>query len=500
MFNLLVNDPTEFEQEAHRARAYLDSDPHRPRYHFTAPFNWLNDPNGLIEWKGTYHLFYQHNPYTPLSATKHWGHAVSPDLVHWKDVPIALAPGPDEYDAGGIYSGTAVNNSGTPTIIYTGIDGPHQRVCIATGDDELLRWQKSSFNPVIPGPPSGIDILQTQDGTWHYRDPSVWREDGSWWMVIGSGVRDVGGTVFLYRSDDLQVWEYRGPILTGDLGQQEPIWTGSMWECPQLFQLGDKHVLLVSIWHERRTLYPAYMTGSFRDGNFTPEHIATLDAGSHYAPQTFVDSEGRRILFGWLREQRNAEAMAEANWNGVMSIPWILGVADDGSLEYSPAPELHALRSDHLRQGPFALSAGETRVLSDISGDSLELRSRIVPGEASAVGFVLRRSPDGEEETRVVFDLTRHRLWVDKSKSSLDSRAEQTIHEMPLALGPEGDLNVVIFLDRSVIEILVNGRTMLSERVYPTSGDSTGVAVFTEGAPAEFSSLDAWTMNGSWPD
>lgn len=500
MFDLLISDPNEFRQEAARARAALRSDPHRPQYHFTAPYHWLNDPNGLIQWQGQYHLFYQHNPYTPLSATKHWGHAISPDLVHWEDLPIALAPGPDAYDAGGIYSGTAVDDNGVPTIIYTGIDGLHQRVCVATGDDHLLHWRKSDSNPVIPAPPPGLKILRTPDGTRHYRDPSVWWENDKWWMVIGSGIEDVGGTVFLYRSADLRTWEYVQPILTGDIHEREPIWTGSMWECPQLFRLGDRHVLLVSIWHQRRTLYPAYMTGTFRDGRFDPEHVAILDSGSHYAPQTFRDDQGRRILFGWLREQRSPEAMATSGWNGAMSIPWVLEPGDDACLRFSVPPELQSLRSDHRPLTGLRVDANQTVVVPDVQGDSLELQATINPENTTATGLALRRSPDGEEETRVVFDQGSSRLWIDKNASSMDEQADHTSHEMPLELGTNERLHLTVFLDRSVIEVLANGRTLLSTRVYPTRHDSLGVAAFAEGAPAEVERLESWNMRGIWID
>ncbi len=153
-------------------RERLRRDPHRPRYHFLPPAHWMNDPNGLIQWRGKYHLFYQHHPYGPLWANMHWGHAVSSDLVHWEHLPIALAPTPGSPDQDGVYSGCAVDNDGVPTIIYSGVRGKDQLVCLATadGDDEnLVTWRKWPGNPVIPERPANLDILQ-------YRDPSVWRE------------------------------------------------------------------------------------------------------------------------------------------------------------------------------------------------------------------------------------------------------------------------------------------------------------------------------------
>ncbi|MBV9356146.1 MAG: glycoside hydrolase family 32 protein, partial [Chloroflexi bacterium] len=167
-------------------------DPHRPTYHLLPPANWLNDPNGLIQWRGQYHVFYQHNPFAPVWGTIHWGHAVSRDLAHWRDLPIALAPTPGGVDADGVFSGCALDHGGVPTVLYTGVtrgpDGSRVELpCLAAADDDELRsWHKHPANPVIPAPPAGLDVLG-------FRDHSVWREDGQWYQVIGAGIRDVGG-------------------------------------------------------------------------------------------------------------------------------------------------------------------------------------------------------------------------------------------------------------------------------------------------------------------
>ncbi|MDE2994105.1 MAG: glycoside hydrolase family 32 protein, partial [Chloroflexota bacterium] len=130
------------------------NDPHRPRYHFLPPSGWMNDPNGLIQWEGRYHLFYQYSPEfgdvpdSHRAATlKHWGHAVSDDLVHWEHWPVALTPTPGGPDKDGCYSGCAVDNHGVPTLVYTGVFP--QCACIATSDDGLVTWTKHPANPVV---------------------------------------------------------------------------------------------------------------------------------------------------------------------------------------------------------------------------------------------------------------------------------------------------------------------------------------------------------------
>src|SRR5512143_2626508 len=132
------------------------ADRHRPRFHFLPERNWMNDPNGLIQWKGQYHLFYQYNPNGPFHGTIHWGHAVSGDLVHWAHLPVALAPTPDGPDKDGCWSGCAVDNGGVPTLIYTGVHPQTQ--CLAWSDDDLLTWKKHAGNPVLPAPPPQLAL------------------------------------------------------------------------------------------------------------------------------------------------------------------------------------------------------------------------------------------------------------------------------------------------------------------------------------------------------
>jgi beta-fructofuranosidase len=151
-------------------RSELAGDPHRPLNHFSAASNW-NDPNGLIQWDGRYHLFYQYNPNGPFHGTIHWGHAVSEDLVHQEDLPPALAPTPGGPDEDGCWSGCAVDDDGVPTLVYTGVRGGGRReegTCIATSSDGLLTWKKHLGNPVIASPPQGLDVVG-------FRDPYVWK-------------------------------------------------------------------------------------------------------------------------------------------------------------------------------------------------------------------------------------------------------------------------------------------------------------------------------------
>lgn len=481
-------------------RARLAADPQRPRYHFQPPAQWMNDPNGLIQWRGRYHLFYQHHPDGPLWDDMHWGHAVSDDLVRWRHLPIALAPTPGGPDEDGVFSGCAVDHDGVPTLVYSGVRGKEQLVCLATAadpdDPDLVEWRKDPGNPVIPVAPPGSDWVA-------YRDPCVWREGDAWYMVHGAGIVDVGGAALLYRSADLRDWDYLGPIRVGEIARREPIWTGSMWECPQFFPLGDKHVLLISVWYrnppEPSTLYIAALIGTFDGQRFTPEREEVFDAGAGYAPQTMRDERGRRLCWSWIRETRSREAITAAGWAGAMSLPYVFSPRPDGLLGVAPAPELAALRGAHTRLGETTLAEG-ARPLADVSGDCLELALELDPGDAATVGLIVRRSPDGAEATRIAYTPASGRLAIERERSSLDEAADRATRPAALALAPGEPLRLRAFLDRSIIEVFANERLILTERIYPTRPDSTGVALFAEGGGATVRSLDAWQMGTIWAE
>jgi beta-fructofuranosidase len=458
-------------------RARLAHDPHRPRYHFLPPAHWMNDPNGLICWSGEYHLFYQHNPNGAFWGTMHWGHAVSRDLVHWTHLPIALAPTPGGPDWDGCFSGCAVENDGVPTLVYTGVTPEVQ--CVATSHDGLLTWEKHPANPVIAGPPEGLAVTG-------FRDPWVWREGDEWQMLLGSGIQGVGGAVLHYTSPDLVCWEYQGPICVGEATK-----TGTVWECPNFFPLGDRHVLIVSPIPLRKSIY---FVGSYADGQFTPELEGVLDDGGHfYAPQTFLDAEGNRVMFGWLWEGRSDAAQRGSGWAGVMSLPRVLSLDGDGRLRMEPSRELQRLRREHQRHENVDLDGTVSPLLLDVRGDAIEMVATFAPSDGAEFGLVVRRSPDGEEETRIVCDRRAGRLAVDRSRSSLDPETTRDVQGGEFTPAPEEAVTLHVFLDRSVVEVYANGRRCVTSRVYPSRSDSLGVGIFACGS-ATVTRLDAWQI------
>ena len=322
------------QQESHEAlRAKLAADPERPRYHFLAPANWMNDPNGPIYWKGDYHMFYQYNPNGAYWGDMHWGHATSRDMIHWKHLPVALAPTPGGPDKDGCFSGSAIDHAGVPTLFYTGVWPEVQ--CVATSED-MMQWTKYSRNPVVAGPPAGLDVVG-------FRDPALWKEGDEWLLAIGSGFKGVGGVVLLYESKNLTDWTYLHPLATGALDpsvkSNDPVATGEMWECPDFFPLGERFAMLVSSRGHVR-----YFTGRYDERKFHSELEGVADFGAYYAAKSMVDAKGRRILWGWIQERRTVDAQKAAGWSGAISLPRILSARGDGALGIEPVPEIEMLR------------------------------------------------------------------------------------------------------------------------------------------------------------
>jgi len=469
-----------------RWRERLADDPNRPAYHVTPPANWLNDPNGLIHWNGRYHLFYQYNPAGPFHGTIHWGHAVSDDLVHWEDRPVALSPSPDGPDRDGCWSGCAVDDDGVATVLYTGGRDKRQLPCIATAaDDGLTSWDKDPENPIIEELPTDPEVLRTEDWEGEFRDHCVWREDGTWYQLIGAGMEGGGGAALLYESADLRDWEYRGPILAGDRDT-----AGTVWECPELLDFGDRQLLHVSNYED-----VVYFLGTYEDGEFDAERRDKLDHGDFYAPQSMWTDDGRVLTWGWLPEARDLGAQWDAGWSGALSLPRELSLADDGGLCQRPAPELTELRGDETSRDAVRLGPGDTERLP-VDSRTFELRATVRLEDAEAVELRVLESPDGTERTPIRYT-SESEVAVDRTSSSENPQA--TVDTQSMRVTPyDAPLSLRVFVDGSVVEVFANERHCLTSRVYPTREDATGVSLAAEGGRATVASLNVWELQRAW--
>lgn len=402
-----------------------------PALHFTPPQGWLNDPNGLITWRDKYHLFYQHNPRGIQHLGIHWGHAVSEDLLEWRHLPIALAPDPSGPDRDGCFSGDATLHKGVPALIYSGHRDGGELPCLAFPSEleELTTWDKYPGNPVIRHPPPGF-------GRNGFRDHCVWRERNEYYQVIGASSADGRGAALLYRSKDLVDWEYLGPLFVAPDAS-----LGWMWECPDFYRAGDSWVLIVSVLGGAWDHSAAYFVGEFRDGRFRPETQGVVDGGSRlYAPQTFVDREGRRILLGWLRE--DPSELDGADWCGWMSLPRILSLGSDRRLRSAPLPEL----SDRRRM-LMHLPIGAPKSLADTQ-DSLEIELSGALSRGGEWDLLIRyRDPDAPD---VVV------RWSGRDGVRIE------VEGAPLPLSPHDSTSdgadvLRVFLDRGSIEVYAGG-------------------------------------------
>ena len=494
-----IRNADSFSEGAKAVREAMASDPYRPGYHFLPPANWMNDPNGAIFWEGRYHLFYQYNPNGAFHGSIHWGHAVSEDLVHWMDLPVALAPTPGGPDEVGCWSGCAVNNDGVPTLVYHGNPGG---ICIATSDDGLLTWRKHPENPVIPEPPKG----QVE---WLTSAPFAWREGDVWYLLSGRYVghppKTLGSSrdaAFMFRSVDMVHWEYMGTLY-------EP---GEESDCavPDFFPLGDKHVLLFA----SHTRGGQYYVGAYAEHHFVPEHHGRLNfttfdpknapmlaSGELIAPISWRDPTGRRVMIAWIAEGRSHEAQVASGWAGVMSLPRILSLDREGMLCIEPLPELEILRRGHRQLGPIQVKPELSVTLPDILGDCLELTIEFEPNSAGIFGVKVRCSPDGAEQTLIYYSREDGCLTLDQAQSSLRRDVVgRSAQRAFLDLTPSEPLKLHIFLDRSVLEVFANRRLCLTKRIYPSRPDSLGVRLFTDGDSATVRSVDAWEIAPIWPN
>ncbi len=446
---------------AFRHRLLADRD--RPTYHFTIPEDYAMpfDPNGAIFWKGRYHLFYIYQS----RGVHMFGHVSSLDMLHWRHHPPALFPTPDSPEKG-IFSGNCfVNKKGEATMVYHGVDAGN---CMATSSDDLLEhWTKLPTNPFIPFPAEGAPYR-----SW---DPFGWLDGDNYYAISG------GERAALFKARNLtDKWQYVGDFLhhtVPGVDLREDI------SCADFFKLGGKDVL-VCISHRLGT---RYYVGEWRDEQFYPEtheRMSWVD-NLYFAPESLLDDKGRRVMWAWIFDQRAPAKRQASGWSGEMALPRELSLGPDNKLRMRPIKELERLRFDAKALEPFALQAGKEKVLEGISGDTLELRIEIEPGDAKQVGVRVRRTPDGAESIPIVIDLENKQLRINNEAGPFMVEGKSVI--------------LRVFLDRSVIEAFADDRQAVVRRAYPSATDAFGISVFAEGGAATIRLLESWKLFPSNP-
>ena len=465
----------------------LRSDPMRPQFHLLPAHNWMNDPNGPIFYRGNYHMFHQYNPEGAIWGNMHWAHATSPDMIHWRHEPIAIAPTPGGYDRYGVFSGSAVLDGDTPTMIYTGVmppatdaeatlrDGVHtwrEVQCLAVShDNDLHAWQKLA-EPVIAVPPSGMEV----NG---FRDPFVWREGDSWMLALGSGFKNKGGAVLLYRSPDLRRWIYLHPLLEGTASAQKTVNAvdnGEMWECPDFFPLGNKHVLLFST-----TGKVHWKVGTYKEQRFSPEKEGVADWGSYYAAKTMPDRDGNRILWGWIPETRPEAEFNAAGWAGAMALPRVLSLNAANELQMDVLPAL-----EQLRDAPFY---AERR--PHVATQKLLLDTLRIHGLSAEIQIECKAKPDSSFSLRLQSESGEAFATIIHSNRSGGAELQVNGIKAPLTGDPTQPVRLHLFLDASVLEVFANRTNAITARVYKIPPGPLRLVL--EGG-AELTDLQAWQI------
>lgn len=422
----------------------------RQRFHIEPPDGWLNDPNGLSFYKGEYHVYFQ---YSPIAADGHtprgWGHYHGADLMHMVYDKAVMMPDIPE-DSHGVYSGSAIENDGVLHIFYTGnvkMEGDYDYVTAGRGANVIhvttADGSEVSEKQVLLRNSDYPDFCSC-----HVRDPKVWKEGKVWKMVLGARTLNDEGCVLVYESADLINWKYAGKVYKEGYGY--------MWECPDYFELGGKGFLSTcpqGLPHYETKWQNLNESGYFPlDGRLEDSRLgefAEWDMGfDFYAPQTFLDPQGRRILIGWLGMDNRVygNATTELGWQHCLTIPREVTLGENGRLRQYPIAEFDALRKSERRHadGCTAKYALPLEICGEPTADfSITL--------------------DGKLELR--FDKAKQ-LFTMKFSDEKYGYGRGTRNAVIESVN-----SIRLIADMSSIEVYLNGgETVMSTRFYPDGG------------------------------
>ncbi len=471
-------------------------------YHFQPKVGWINDPNGFSYYKGKYHLFYQYFPYDARWGLMYWGHATSNDLVTWQHEDIALYPD-QEYDYMGCFSGTAIVDGDAHILMYTGImpsgvcindetvreeirpEKMLQVQCIAKEEDGT--YVKSEMNPVI-GPEDLPSFVSDED----FRDPKVIKKDGMYYCFVGAKTprenpSDVPeGLIVSFVSNDMMNWRFLGTVMKSDDRND------GVLECPDFFELDGEEVFLYSeqfkgsdgyLYHNMHSCL--YKTGKmdFEEGAFVESFKTEIDLGlDFYAPQTILDTKGRRIMIAWMQMWDRNIPTHDLNhgWAGSMTFPRELHMRN-GRLYQLPVNEIKEYYLDEVVvsnefEGEF--------IHPEVRGKSVDLDIEFEVGSSKSFGVKIFMG-DGEE-TVLSYDVQEGLITFDRT-NSLHLIGNRTSPDKPdgirraSVLPVEGILKLRILLDNCSAEVFVNeGEIAMSHKVF-SGTESDGIVLFSEG-------------------
>lgn len=477
------------------------SQPYRPQYHFSPRAHWTNDPNGLVWFEGEYHLFFQYNPFGDVWGHMSWGHAVSRDLVHWQELPVALA----EENGVMIFTGSTVidqrNTSGLcangkPCLvaIYTGHtpeSGAHpalQTQNLAHSDDRGRTWRKYGGNPVLN--------LSLSD----FRDPNVfWSNKAGRWVMAVALPND--HKVRFYGSTDLKHWQPLSEF--GPAGA-----TGGQWECPDMFELPLAEDAGQTRWVLKVGLNPGglqggsgeqYFIGRFDGTRFVNENPASLTLWTDYGKDCYcaltfngLPRTQAPVMIGWMNNWQYAATLPTSPWRGQMTVPRSLALKSGPEgirLAQKPIEALWRLAGSHSRW--TARNTGE------IGGNQFRLRTALSLGGAQEIGWKLLANNGAA--TIVGYDRQRQQLFVDRTHSGLAGFSRDFPVRTAAPLRLESDrLELEVLVDRSSIEVFAqDGRVAITNLVFPPDR-ARGIGFYERGGKVSAIQTDLWTIQSIW--
>lgn len=472
-----------------QTRAYQER--YRPQFHFSPARNWTNDPNGLVYFSGEYHLFFQYNPLGDRWGHMSWGHATSRDLVHWRELPVALR----EEDGVMNFTGSTVvdqrNTSGFCTggkpclvAVYTGHTPPSgsraalQTQNLAFSNDRGRTWTKYDGNPVLD--------LHLSD----FRDPKVfWSELGRHWVMAVSLPND--HKVRFFGSADLKHWE-----ALSDFGPAGA--TGGQWECPELFELPIEGKPGHSRWVLKVGLNPGgleggsgeqYFIGRFDGARFANDNPAALTLWTDYGKDCYcaltfnnLPRTQSPVMIGWMNNWQYAGEVPTHPWRGQMTVPRRLALrqtADGLRLVQQPIQALEQLR------WPYRPDS-----------DAFELDSTIPLGTVQEVGWKLVA---GGAAVVIGFDRARQQLYVDRTSSGDISFHRDFPARTTAPLRIDGnELRLRILVDRSSIEVFAeDGQIAMTNLFFPPAG-ALNIQFFSLGGSAGPTDVKKWSLASIW--
>lgn len=469
---------------------------YRLNYHFMAPIGWINDPNGFSNYKGEYHLFYQHHPYDPTWGPMHWGHAKTKDFITWEHQPIALAPD-ENYDNQGCFSGTALVHEDKLWVMYTGVNGEKgkeiQEQCIAFSEDGI-HFTKIKENPVI-----SKEMLPENIYKGDFRDPKIYQVGDEFYSASVVKDKTKGGKLYLYKSKDLKNWTFAADMIP----QLENF--GIMWECPDIFKLGSKDVVLMSIielekeenlyWNKQSSLY---FIGDIdaTTNQLQLDTYSEIDLGfDFYAPQTVLTDDGRRVMIAWMQAWEETIPVQQLghHWAGAMTLPREI-VIKDGKIYQRPVKEMEAHRTSACTYEKVEVSKEKPVTLQDVCGKSIEVQLDVNVKEAKTFTMNLFKTED--EKATLTYDVETEMLTFDRSlvghPIQCNHFEKPNYREQKISL-EDGHLKLHVFIDTCSVEIFIQeGEYTITSMVYPI-GKDYGIEFMASGTTI-IEKLEKWDI------